>query len=293
MPKGIKMAEVTWKEIELAFKKNWPVIIPLGAGCKEHGLHLPMNTDSIQAEYFANIIAEEENILVAPTIQDSYFPAFEKYAGSSSLSVETSSQYIVEKCRCWAKQGAKSFYILNMGISTNNPLKIAKEILAKENIKMGYLNLSTLYEDERIKNVMQQKIGTHADEIETSMMMCIKPEVVHLENAQPEEIPDKGDLTPDKNADPDKFTISPTGAWGNPTLATIEKGKIAIEVINEMIKKDIASFLNNIVKEDPIIKLGGRKEILLSAPVQISANTPNVKNIPQPDNHSTSLDFNS
>ena len=45
MPYGIKMAETTWPEIEQAFNNNWPIILPLGAGCKEHGHHLPMNTD--------------------------------------------------------------------------------------------------------------------------------------------------------------------------------------------------------------------------------------------------------
>lgn len=46
------------------------------------------------------------------------------------------------------------------------------------------------------------------------------PEVVHMEKAKPEENDGPGPLTPDPHADPKKYTFSPTGAWGNPTLAT-------------------------------------------------------------------------
>src|ERR1700733_15160891 len=106
MHEGIKMAETTWLNIKKSFDKKWLVVIPLGAGCKEHGLHLPMNTDLIIAEYFSDFILNNFKVLVAPTIQDSYFPAFKDYPGSSSLSLNTSRDYIVEKCRGWAEQGA-------------------------------------------------------------------------------------------------------------------------------------------------------------------------------------------
>jgi creatinine amidohydrolase len=240
MPKGIKMAEVTWVEILEAFAKNWPVVIPLGAACKEHGLHLPMNTDFLQAEYWANYIAENYEVVVSPTISDSYYPAFKAYAGSSSLSPETSCDYFVQKCAGWYEQGAQKFYVVNMGISTNKPLQAAKIILNKKGIPFEYLDLTFLDKDKRITDIMQQKLGTHADEIETSIMLYIHPEKVHIEKARPEENDGPGPLSPNPLADPEKYTISLTGAWGNPTLATADKGKIAIEVIKEKIATELA-----------------------------------------------------
>jgi len=243
MPKGIKMTEVTWVEIKEAFEKNWPVVIPLGAASKEHGLHLPMNTDFLQAEYWADYIVENYEVVVAPTMPDNYYPAFKAYAGSSSLSRETSCDYFVQKCEGWYQQGAQKFYVLNMGISTSKPLQDAKDILDKKGILFEYLDLSFLDKDKRITNIMQQKLGTHADEIETSIMLYIHPEVVHLEKATPEEHAGPGPLTPDPHADPEKYTVSLTGAWGNPTLATAEKGKIAINVMKERIDTELNSLL--------------------------------------------------
>jgi creatinine amidohydrolase len=36
-------------------------------------------------------------------------------------------------------------------------------------------------------------------------------------------------------------TISTSGAWGNPTLATKEKGEIGLKVLHEMIDKQLAA----------------------------------------------------
>jgi creatinine amidohydrolase len=246
MPKGIKMENVCWPDIETAFNNRWPIVIPLGAGCKEHGLHLPMNTDQIIAEKFADLLLHEYEILIAPTITDNYFPAFEEYPGSSTLSLETSRNLIVEKCMVWSKQGANKFYVLNTGISTKKPLSEAKQILQTFNpdILFEYLDLSLLYEHPEIKKIMQQKVGTHADEIETSIMLYLMPEIVRMDKAKAEENLDKpGPLTRVPNS-LDK-TISLTGAWGNPTLATREKGHVAVTVIKEMLTAGLKPFLSN------------------------------------------------
>lgn len=245
MQKGLKMATAYWPDIEVAFTKNWPIIIPLGASCKEHGYHLPMNTDFILAEYLADWVCDNYEVLVAPTIQDNYFPAFVEYPGSSTLSINLSRDYLVEKCLAWYQQMVicnpqtiKKFYVLNTGISTNNPLAEAREILQKQNIIFEYLNLLLLDNDPDVQKIIQQKVGSHADEVETSMMLYIKSGVVKMNKAIPEENPDKpGPLTRDVNSI-DK-TISISGAWGNPTLATSEKGEFIINVLKRMLHKQL------------------------------------------------------
>jgi creatinine amidohydrolase len=247
MPHSIKMAESYWPEIAEAFDQNIPVIIPLGAGCKEHGHHLPMNTDLIMAEYLANWVFNQYQIILAPTLQDSYFPAFEEYPGSTTLSFETARDVIVEKCVGWHQQGAKQFYILNTGISTNKPLLAASQILNDKGIPFHYFDFSRIDADAQIKAIQQQTVGTHADEIETSIMLYIKPEVVKLDKARPEESPDKpGRLT--RNITSTDKTISVTGAWGNPTMATIEKGVIAVRVIKEILDRELEELGFNVTQ---------------------------------------------
>lgn len=255
---GLKMAEISWPQIEDAFKKGWPLVLPLGAACKEHGHHLPMNTDFLIAEYFANWVMKNYPVLIAPTIPYSFFPAFEEYPGSTSVNNITARNSIIETVEEWAKQmercskeNAKKFYVLNTGVSTNKPLRDAQEKLKDNNIILDYLDFSLLYHHRDIIKITEQKVGTHADEIETSIMLYIKHEVVQMEKALPEECPDKpGPLTRDLNSI-DK-TISVTGAWGDPTKATRAKGEIAVNIIKEMLNNQLKQLFSKKSLNDPV-----------------------------------------
>ncbi len=242
--RGLFMGTATWPDIALAFKKDWPIVIPLGAACKEHSFHLPMNTDQIQAEYYANWIAQNFPVCVAPNIPYHFFPAFIEYPDSAQIYLETATQMVIDLCVTWHKQGAPKIYVLNMSISTNKPLSAAKKILAEKNIEFDFFDLSAMDEHPDIMAITQQKNGTHADEIETSVMLYIKPEVVQIEKAVSEDTtPKEGPLTPNISAT-DKH-VSVSGAWGNPLLATKEKGEITVRVIKEMLKKDLEKLLNS------------------------------------------------
>src|SRR5579872_1358092 len=152
-----KMVALTWPEIEQAFQDNYLVVIPLGAACKEHGYHLPMNTDLIMAEKLAEHVQQHySNVLIAPPIIDSYFPSFEEYPGSLSLSLQTATELIVQRCLLWYKQGARKFYVINNGVSTNRPLAAAKSLLEKyPELLFHYLDLSPLHSDPRVQKVLQ------------------------------------------------------------------------------------------------------------------------------------------
>ncbi|KTD36583.1 Creatinine amidohydrolase [Legionella nautarum] len=241
MGSGIRMAEVSWPVIEQAFAANLPLIIPLGAGCKEHGLHLPMNTDLILAEYLAAWAIQHYPVLIAPTVQYSFFPSFSEYPGSATLSYEVAVNFFVDICTSWHQQGAKQFYVLNTGISTNQVLFEAAKRLENKAISFNYCDFSEVHNHPEIKGITKQKIGTHADELETSLILYIKPEMVDLMKAKPEEnAAFPGPLT--RNIEANDKTISVTGAWGNPTLATREKGKIVMKLLLEMLKKDFSRY---------------------------------------------------
>ncbi len=79
-------------------------------------------------------------------------------------------------------------------------------------------------------SVERQPRGTHADEIETSNMLYIAPHLVRMDLARPELSPDRpGPLT--RRIDAAAGVYSPSGAWGDPTLATPEKGRVVTEAI--------------------------------------------------------------
>jgi creatinine amidohydrolase len=133
-----------------------------------------------------------------------------------------------------AHYGPRRFYILNTGISTLRPLAQAAADLAKDGIVLRYTDLTR---DDPVEKKLRQSGGTHADEIETSMMLYIAPETVRMKKAVRDLNPDQpGPLTRDPQG---KGTYSPTGAWGDPTLATREKGQAVVESLMSTILRDI------------------------------------------------------
>src|ERR1700730_1452324 len=75
---------LTWDDVGRRIAGGSAAILPIGAAAKQHGFHLPLNADRIQAEYFAARLTERVDALVWPTVTYGYYPAFVEYAGSSS-----------------------------------------------------------------------------------------------------------------------------------------------------------------------------------------------------------------
>lgn len=222
---------MTWVEAERALKKAPVLLLPLGARLKEHGHHLPLNNDWVMAEYLTRRVLDELAIPALPTAQYGYYPAFLEYPGSVSITLPTFRDFIADICKTICAHGPKKIYVLNTGVSTNRALEPARQLLASQGIAMEYTILKEATASAE-RSVRQEPVGTHADEIETSMMLYMAPEIVRPELAQRDVHEDRGGgnhLSRDPNALQGLY--SPTGAWGDPTLASAEKGKIVTEAL--------------------------------------------------------------
>jgi len=233
---AVLLETLSWDEAERVLTADTVVVIALGAESKEHGRHLQLNNDFLMAEYLKKrvLASAPQNTVVAPTINYSFYPAFLEYPGSTTLSMDTARAMITDIINSLAHYGPRRFYILNTGISTLRPLAQAATDLAKDGIILHYTDLTR---DDPVEKKVRQSGGTHADEIETSMMLYIAPESVRMKKAARDLNPNQpGGLTRDPQG---KGTYSPTGAWGDPTLATREKGQAVTESLVSTILKDI------------------------------------------------------
>jgi creatinine amidohydrolase len=237
--KGILLEDLTWREAEQALRSDTIVVIPIGAGSKEHGPHLKLKNDWLLAEYFKDAIMKSAAVVIAPTVNYHYYPAFIEYPGSTTLRLETARDLLVDICRSLARYGPRKFYALNTGVSTMRPLKLTAEILADEGIDFRYTDILKLVEPvETI--VKQEKGGTHAGEIETSMMLFIAPASVDMSEAVEDYHPSaRGGLTRNPK---DEGSYSASGIYGDATLATRQKGEIVVRAILDGILKEIEAF---------------------------------------------------
>src|SRR5687767_15994482 len=87
--KGILLENLTWVEAEKILNEKTVVVIPVGAAAKEHGPHLKLKNDWLIAEYLKRRVLERSDVVVAPTVNYHFYPAFLEYPGSTSLRLET------------------------------------------------------------------------------------------------------------------------------------------------------------------------------------------------------------
>jgi creatinine amidohydrolase len=199
------------------------VVLPLGAGAKEHGPHLPLRNDAILADHLSRALLAARPVALLPALPYAFYPAFLEYPGSVSLSFDTQRDVVAEICRSIAAYGPRRFYVLNTGVSTARPLAATAEELAREGILLRFTDVlaaGKAAEDA----VRQQAYGTHADEIETSMTLYMEPGAVRMEKAVADGAEVRpGPLTRDRANQAGHY--SPSGVFGDPTLATWQKGE--------------------------------------------------------------------
>jgi len=229
---GVFLGDLTWAEAGERFAAGAIVLIPIGAAAKEHGLHLPLDTDWRVVRELAARAAMRLPLVIAPVIGFGYYPAFTAYPGSQHLRPETFVALVVDLAGNLIGHGARKIALLNNGVSTEAPLAEAvRQLERAHGADILILNTRTL--GRGADALLQQSSGGHADERETSVMLAIAPETVRLELAQPAYR--RAGAPMPFSPDPKNPGYNPTGATGDPTLATRDKGEaILAEILREI-----------------------------------------------------------
>jgi creatinine amidohydrolase len=234
--KGILLEDLTWIEAEKVLTAETVVVIPLGAAAKEHGPHLKLKNDWLIAEYLKKRVLRQSKVVIAPTINYNFYPAFLEYPGSTSLRLETARDLIIDVVKSLAGYGPRRFYILNTGVSTLRALQPAVESLARDGLIVRYTDILKITGPVE-KRIGKQEGGTHADEIETSMMLYMAPATVDMKKAAKDYHPsNERGLTRNPNG---RGSYSATGIYGDATLATRAKGEQITKALIAGILKEI------------------------------------------------------
>ena len=237
--RGAFLEDLTWLEAKVWFDRDPVIVIGIGAIAKEHGHHLPLNTDFRIARALLEGVGRALPVLLAPILSFGYYPAFRHYPGSQHLEAETFIAVLRELLGGFIRQGARRLAIVNTGVSTEGPIRIlVRDLLEAQGIRVAVADIATL--GRKADPLFQQKLGGHADEHETSLMLAIAPDSVRQDLARP----NYGHALGSPKTvfyQPSIFSGEPTsgldyseqGARGDPTLATAEKGRRALDAMIE------------------------------------------------------------
>lgn len=233
---GVLLEDLTWLEAEAQLTPETVVVIPIGAAAKEHGPHLLLKNDLILAEHWKRRVLEASRVVIAPTVAYHFYPAFVEYPGSISLQFGTARDLMIDICKSLAAFGPRRFYALNTGVSTARPLAAAAAELAAAGILLGFTDIKKALGPIEAE-ICEQEGGSHADESETSMLLYIDPASVDMRRAAKDYDPNGVGGLSRKPGGP--TTYSPTGIWGDATLATREKGEKIVHAVTRMLLADI------------------------------------------------------
>ena len=241
--RGVFLEELTWPEAEARLRSGAVVVVPIGAVAKEHGPHLPLRTDYLVARELARRVAVELPVVVAPVVCFGYYPAFVGYPGSQHLRAETFVALLTDLLENLIRHGVTRIAVINTGVSTEAPLRIAvRDVYAAHRVRVAVADIRGL--GRGTTALLGQKAGGHADEMETSLVLAIAPESVRLGRAVPDyghalEAPATVFYQPAVfDGDPASgLDYSRSGARGDPTLATADKGEVILaEMARELVE---------------------------------------------------------
>jgi creatinine amidohydrolase len=216
------LEEMSWPEIEAGLKQTQTIILPVGA-TEEHGPHLPIFTDTIQATEVAREVALRRDIFVAPPVHYGVCRSTRGFPGTITVSHDSLRSYIYDLLLSFYESGFRKVMILtgHAGGQHISALEEACQMAAAQrDFLLSMVSLFDLIDTQAV----EAKGDGHAGEMETSMMMLIRGDLVKERPAA--NFPNRPRFLMLK----DVRHLMNNGIMGDPSRASPEKGKLFFDM---------------------------------------------------------------
>lgn len=159
-------------------------IIPAGI-LEKHGPHLPLSTDLIAAREIASRAASREYTLVYPEYYFGQIFEAKHQPGTIAYSPELVWQILEETCEELSRNGIKKIVIVNgHGGNTHFFSYFCQaQLAARKDYAVVLFQPDDRESNREVAPLRTTDYGGHADEVETSMIQAIRPDLVHADQA--------------------------------------------------------------------------------------------------------------
>lgn len=243
---------ITSEEFSLLREKIKGVIIPIGS-VEAHGPHLPLATDLYTIYEISKKLVERIPFFVAPPIYYGLCRSTRDLPGTLSIRGETLKALLLDVMESLYRQGLSHFIILSghAGGTHNGYLIDAAETFVEK-----YKDSNILVAD--IAKLIREISGdlaisdrdSHAGDWETSLMLYLKPDTVKNLDRAFEDYP----TFPKYKIVRDKIVYWPSGIWGNPQRASLERGKVMVEKLIEVLVNLLENLQRPLETDQGLIK---------------------------------------
>lgn len=240
--------KLTRPEIEEYLEHDDIVLLPVGA-TEQHGRHLAIDTDSYISHEVAKRIAEKSGVLVAPVVPFGFSKAHMCFKGSISLELDTLITVYREVIEALHHHGFNKVIVINGHGGNINAINEAIRQIKEKSGKTVY-NIPAWCADagfgKSVVHVLKQEGGGHACEEETSTALYLGQRVLMEEAVKWS--PPEGRSEFVKKYSSSYSTarmmneVSEMGNTGDPTIATVDKGKILVDTLVD----EVAEFISEL-----------------------------------------------
>lgn len=241
---------MTWPEVRDAIKRDAVAVIPLGA-VEQHGPHLPIDTDAFLSRELALAGCDGYDAVVVPVCPLGYRSrplsgGGSGFPGTIGLSGATFTSMVREVIEALVADGFRRVVLYVWHMENQNFAYEAAYLAASHRSDVQVVVVETPFDtlsDETMEALYDGDFpgweAEHAGIMETSMMLHLRPEVVHMDRAVDDRLAER--FTYDLVPAPDRM-VTASGVMWDATKSDAEKGK--------RVFTDISSALANVLSRE-------------------------------------------
>ncbi|MBR5251796.1 MAG: creatininase family protein [Oscillospiraceae bacterium] len=192
------LQDLNYRQVEEYLKTSDTIIIPVGS-CENHGLHLPLGTDTIVPDHIAKLIDSRCDVMIAPSVNYGVTEDLACFAGTVSIGTEGLTNLLQAICDGLYRHGFRHFMILNGHGGNNAAIQNVGMNMYRKGAYLACLNWWLM-----AGQINPEWAGGHGGGEETAAVMAVNPDLIKTEH-----------LTLPEGIKNDLGDSLPYGAWTN------------------------------------------------------------------------------
>jgi creatinine amidohydrolase len=244
---AVLLERLAWPEISgLRSENGGLLMLPLGAS-EQHGPHLPTGMDTLLVERVCEAVSARTGVPVMSPLRYTVSEGHTtKWPGTFSLSHETFMAVLRDLAGWAVATGWKRLLLVNSHFGNDAAARVAVEQLRVAH--MGRLQVGLLHVFQLTRSIWDaytsDAADLHANRAETSLMMHLCRELVHVDRLSLSDDPDR---TVETVFSYPVGQTSLNGVTGKPSEASAEEGEALFKAMVEGLEAKV----RNAIREEP------------------------------------------
>jgi creatinine amidohydrolase len=238
VPDTILLEEMTWRDVDEAIEAGRTTVVVAVGAVEQHGPHLPLLVDAVRGDRLAVEVARRLGVaLVAPTIRIGCSEHHMAFPGTLTLRRSTLEAICLDYTVSLARHGFRRVCFVPSHGGNFGPLAemlddlraaVAPECRVDAFTDLvGFMDFWVAGVREAAEG-LEGRVGGHADIAETSEMLCLRPDLVRMANAEAGHIQAFDQALMVRIFREGFRAVTPNGVLGDARGATVEIGEACI-----------------------------------------------------------------